>query len=88
MDEGGDLVRDRTIEEGRRAIEEDGADTLIIGCTGMMGLAEDTQSILGVPVIDAGMAGIRMCEMLIKMNLSQSKHAFPTPRKTMKRRID
>ena len=88
MDEDGDLVRDRTIAEGRRAIEEDGADTLIIGCTGMMGLAEDTQRILGVPVIDAGVAGIRMCEMLIKMDLSQSKHAFPTPRKNMKRRVD
>ena len=82
-----DLVLERTLQEGRLAIQQDGADTLIIGCSGMMGLAETAQAELGVPVIDAGVAGIRTCEMLIKMDLAQSKQAFPTPRTTMGRRI-
>lgn len=42
---------------------------------------------LGVPVIDAGVAGIRMCEMLVKMHLAQSKRAYPTPRREMARRL-
>ena len=77
----------KTVSEGRKAIEQDGADSLIIGCTGMFGLADDVEQALGVPVIDAGVAGIRMCEMLVKMRLRQSKRAYPTPRKNLERRL-
>ena len=80
-------VLDKTIAEGRKAIEDDGADSLIIGCTGMIGLASGAQEALGIPVIDAGTAGIRMCELLVKMDLAQSKRAFPTPRSEMARRL-
>lgn len=78
---------EKTLAEGRTAVEQDGADSLIIGCTGMFGLAESVRKELGVPVIDAGVAGIRMCEMLVKMNLAQSNVAFPTPRAEMRRRL-
>ncbi len=78
---------DKTIDEGRKAIEEDGADSLIIGCTGLVGLASGAQEALGIPVIDAGVAAIRMCETLVKMDLAQSKRAFPTPRSEMARRL-
>lgn len=80
-------VLDKTIAEGRKAIDEDGADSLILGCTGMIGLASGAQEVLGIPVIDAGTAGIRMCETLIKMDLAQSKRAFPAPRSEMARRL-
>lgn len=80
-------VREKALREGRRAVEEDGADVLIVGCTGMMGLAEGLQHSLGVPVIDAGVVGIRMCELLIKTGLCQSKKAFPSPRSEMGRRL-
>ncbi len=80
-------VMDKTIEEGRKAIEEDSSDSLIIGCTGMIGLASGAQEALGIPVIDAGIAGIRMCEMLVKMDLAQSERAFPTPRSEIGRRL-
>lgn len=78
---------EKTLSEGRRAVEEDGADCLILGCTGMMSLAEAAQKELGVPVIDAGALGIRMCELLVKTGLKQSKKAFPTPRSNMGRRL-
>lgn len=77
----------KTISEGRKAIEADGADSLIIGCTGMFGLAEAVREELGVPVIDAGSAGIRMCEMLVKLELAPSKLAYPAPRPEMERRL-
>ena len=78
---------EKTVAEGRAAIEKDGADSLIIGCTGMFGLAESVHDELGVPVIDAGAAGIRMCEMLVKLGLRQSEIAYPTPRSEMGRRL-
>ena len=85
-DDDGVLV-ETTIAAGRAAVEQDGADSLIIGCTGMFGLAESVHKELGVPVIDAGVAGIRMIEMLVKMGLAPSDVAFPTPRAEMRRRL-
>ena len=85
--ENDNALLDKTIAEGRKAIEEDGADSLILGCTGLIGLASGAQEALGIPVIDAGVAGIRMCETLVKMDLAQSKRAFPTPRSEMARRL-
>jgi allantoin racemase len=76
---------DKTLREGRQALAEDRADTLIVGCTGMFGLASRLQEALCVPVIDAGAAGIRMCETLVKLHLAQSKRAYPTPRASMGR---
>lgn len=86
MENDGALL-EKTIAEGRKAINDDNADTLIIGCTGMVGVANEAQEALGIPVIDAGVVGLRMCEALVKMNLSQSKRAYPTPRGEMRRAI-
>ncbi|WP_349963265.1 aspartate/glutamate racemase family protein [Rhizobium sp. ZPR3] len=86
--ENDSALLDKTIAEGRKAINADNADTLIIGCTGMVGLASEAQEALGIPVIDAGVVGIRMCEALVKMNLAQSKRAYPAPREDMRRFVD
>lgn len=64
---------------GRKAIEEDGVDVLIIGAGCMFNAAELLQEKLGIPVIDPNVAGLRTLEMLVKMRLSQSKSAFPQP---------
>lgn len=58
------LTKSRIIEEGRRAVEEDGAEALILGCTAEFGFHEEAQSILGVPVIDAVAAPFKLAEHL------------------------
>ena len=65
------------LEQGRKAIEEDGADVLILGCAFMMGVADRLQEELGVPVVDSTLAAVRVAEMLISMNLKHSKLAYP-----------
>jgi len=40
------------IEEGRRAVEEDGAGAIVLGCAGMGPLDKQLQRDLGVPVLD------------------------------------
>ena len=81
--------RDKTIqklaEEGSKAIREDGADVLVLGCGNMVGVADVLSEKLGVPVIDPAVVGFKTCELLIKLKLSQSKRAFPPFRSTMKR---
>lgn len=67
------------IEVGRRCIEEDGAEALVPGCFGMIGLAKTMQQELGVPVIDPAGAAVRMIETMVTLGIAQSKVSYPTP---------
>jgi len=40
------------LREGRRAVLEDGAEVIVLGCTGMAGMADWLAGELGIPVID------------------------------------
>jgi len=40
-------------------------------------VAESLQDQLGVPVVDSTMAALRVTEMLVSMNLTQSTLAYP-----------
>jgi allantoin racemase len=55
---------DIMLEQGRVAVEEDGAEALILGCTIEFGFHETMQEKLGVPVIDAVAAPFKLAEML------------------------
>lgn len=57
-----DLTIDRIIKAGRKAIEEDHAEALILGCTCNFGLFTEIQNELGVPVIDPIVAAFKMAE--------------------------
>ena len=54
----------RLRDEARRAIEEDGAEVVILGCTAKYGFHEELTEELGVPVIDSMIAALRFAEML------------------------
>jgi allantoin racemase len=81
--------RDATIQpltkEALAAIEVDGADVIIFGCTGMSGLAAAVKEGLqahgraDVPVIDPGIAALKLAEALVDLHLAQSKHTYPPP---------
>ena len=57
----------RILEEGRKAMEEDHAEALILGCTCNFGLYEKVQDILGIPVIDPLIAAVKIAENLAFM---------------------
>lgn len=59
-----DFTTARILEAGRRAVEEDKAEALILGCTCSFGMAEAIQKELGVPVIDPILAAFKMAEFL------------------------
>ena len=59
-----DLTCNRLLDAGRKAIEEDGAEVLILGCTAEYGFNQTMQDELGVPVIDALTAPLKYAEML------------------------
>jgi allantoin racemase len=78
-------VKAKLLAESRKAIEEDEADTIILGCTGMIGMAEELQKVLGVPVIDPSIASLKLAESLVDMKISHSILAYPRPPKKERR---
>jgi allantoin racemase len=72
------------IDESVKAVEDDGAHAIILGCTGMMGVAEDLSKALvekghKVPVIYPVAVSIKYLETLISLNLAQSKKTYMHP---------
>lgn len=72
------------IEESLRAVKEDGAHAIILGCTGMLGVADDLSQALktngyDIPVIYPVAVAIKYLETLISLKLKQSKKTYLTP---------
>ena len=57
----------RFVEAGHRAIAEDGAEVIVLGCTASAGFYARLQDELGVPVIDAAIAAVKQAEHLIDL---------------------
>lgn len=70
---------ERLFKEAKKAIEEDGADTIVLGCGSMLGVDDRVREELKVPVVVPGVAALKICEDLIEMGLAQSKNFFATP---------
>jgi allantoin racemase len=66
-------------DESRKAIEEDGADVIVLGSTTMHQSHAHLESVLPVPVINPGQICYKFCEVFLELGLSHSKTAFPTP---------
>jgi len=65
--------------EAERAIEEDGADVIVLGSTTMHQSAAWLAGELPVPVINPGVVAYKQAELLLTLGLSHSKRAFPSP---------
>lgn len=55
-------TRARILEEARRAVKEDKAEAIVLGCTIEFGFFEEVQREVGVPVIDAVVAPFKQAE--------------------------
>ncbi|GEM79792.1 aspartate/glutamate racemase family protein [Vibrio superstes] len=60
-------------KECQRAISEDGAEAIVLGCAGMSDLAHELSQQLAVPVIDGVVAAVKLAESLHQLNLCTSK---------------
>jgi allantoin racemase len=65
------------IREARRAVEEDLAECIILGCTQMAGYAKKIENELKVPVLNPVLIGVKVAELRAtlwqRFNISQSK---------------
>jgi allantoin racemase len=64
----------------REAIQQDGADVIVIGSTTMYQAHEYLAGALPCPVVNPGPAAYKFCENVLDLKLSHSKLAYPAPR--------
>ena len=56
------LTQERLVDAGRKAVREDYAESIILGCTLEAGFYDELQNELGVPVIDPSLAALKAAE--------------------------
>jgi allantoin racemase len=64
------------LKESKIAIEEEGAEVIALGCTGMSPLARRLQKELDVPVIDPAVAALKLAEIFVSMGITTSRLAY------------
>lgn len=79
-----DLLIRRLLEQINIAVNQDGAEAIVLGCTGMLDLAKllaDEMKGKGIPipVIDPTAAAIGYLEMMHRSGISHSKLTYMTP---------
>lgn len=65
-----------------RAISEDGAEAIVLGCTGMMATQKRLQNHLGIPVIEPLTMGIQYAAAMVRAGLCQSRVTYEAPSPT------
>ena len=73
------------LKESVAAITEDGAQAIVLGCTGFVNVAETVKERLlsehayDIPVLEAGQSAVMMCQLYAKMGLKQSRITYMRP---------
>lgn len=77
MEKHPDKMHKEVLQEARKAIEEDGAEVIVLGCTVETGFMDKLIKELKVPVIDVTVVSFKFAELLAdlkkKVGLSHSK---------------
>ena len=71
------------VDEAKRAIAEDRAEVIVLGCGGMAALEREVREQCGVPVVDGVAAAVTVAQSLVRLGLTTSKtrtYATPLPK--------
>ena len=75
---------DVVVEACARAVEEDGADAVVLGCAGMTDWAAPISAAIGVPVVDGVQSAVLTVQTLVELGLRTGKRdefAAPPPKR-------
>lgn len=76
-------ARDQLRAEVRRALDEDGCESIVLGCAGMVDMARSLSEELAVPVVEGVTAAVKIVEGLAALGVTTSKrggYAPPRPK--------
>jgi allantoin racemase len=84
LEKGREQFVSRMVEKAIEAVEQDRAHVIVLGCTGLAGLAEQVRAGLvrsghQVPVVDPAATALKVAEALVGAGLSHSKKTYPQP---------
>src|SRR5699024_2521353 len=77
------ITRSILTEAGKKAIKEDGAEVICLGCAGMCELDKPIEKELGVPVLDSVVCAVKFAEAFYDYGLNMSKikaYKMPIPK--------
>ena len=72
LDENPEETKSAVIRKAREAIS-DGAEVVVLGCTGLSGLAKSVQEAISRPVIDPSGAALKVAEAMVKLGVFSPK---------------
>ena len=70
MDANPEGAKTRIQELARKAVQEDGAEVIVLGCAGLAGYAEDIERELGVVVLDPTSVAFKIAEAIADMHIA------------------
>ncbi len=73
LEEPGSNASARISREIGRAITEDRAEAIVLGCAGMTDLTERLAAEHGLPVLDGVSCAVALCESMLRLNLRTSR---------------
>lgn len=74
-----EVIFEKLKAEATAAMEDDGADVIVLGSTTMHQSAQFLDENMPIPVLNPGQVAYKHLEMLIGLGLTHSKQAFPAP---------
>ncbi len=75
--ENSEYTKQRLMEVCTKAIQEDGAEMIILGCLGLAGYGLLVQEKYSIPVIDPAFVSVGIAELLVKLKIRHSRITFP-----------
>lgn len=81
---GNDALSAAIAAEAKKAVVEDAVEVIVLGCTGMVDVAEKVKRLLNadgydIPVVEAAQSAVMMLEMYVKMGLRHSRLTYLPP---------
>ncbi len=85
LEEPGSNASARISQEIARAMVEDRAEAIVLGCAGMTDLTERLTAEHGIPVLDGVSCAVTLCESLVRLGLRTSRLGgyAPVPQKKL-----
>jgi allantoin racemase len=79
LEEPGSDARRMIEAEIKRALAEDGAEAIVLGCAGMTDLVRELERSVGAPVLDGVACAVSLAESLVRIGLRTSKRNTYAP---------
>ena len=81
LEDPGSGARDQLRAEVCRALDEDGCESIVLGCAGMVDMARSLSEELAVPVVEGVTAAVKIVEGLAALGIATSKRGgYALPR--------